>query len=206
MRTKKGYTLTEMLIIVALLGIITSYSVMKYRDYISRTYVVEAYSLVESFRPLVTLNLQTPFCAGASNKYGNYDASTLRQNISVGKYGTMRLLYDYSNNSYYSNSDGLTPTIDGKKYTVLIPNYASIPENLRPDVMDGRECFLVYKFNNTRNVPFVIRDKEIRFKFLKNKILAVEKNASTITVSGLSLLDTKYLPKDTIFINASYVR
>lgn len=197
MRSVRGFSLTEILIIVAIMGIITSFSIYKYQDYLSKSYISEPFSMIETMKARVTTNLQTPNCTYSpdGNWYGNMQVKP--EDIMRGKFGMMVVLYDTSRNEYYT-------TISNLNYANIVtynPDYTTIPQNLVPEVNDGRECFVAYQFNETLDIPKVLRGKIVRFKFLKNKIVAVE-DVMDNQVLYSRVLDKKYLPKDVLYIKA----
>ena len=66
MNTQKGFTLIELMIVVAIIGILAAIAVPAYQDYIARTQVSEGVSLAGSLKTDVADNLQNGNCGSAS--------------------------------------------------------------------------------------------------------------------------------------------
>ena len=54
MKIKKGFTLIELMVVVAIIGILASISLPAYQDYIQRSEVVEALSMANTMKEKVT--------------------------------------------------------------------------------------------------------------------------------------------------------
>ena len=73
MNAQKGFTLIELMIVIAIIGILAAIAIPAYQDYIARTQVSEAVSLAGSLKTDVADNLQGGNCgtASAAGKYSN---------------------------------------------------------------------------------------------------------------------------------------
>ena len=71
MNAQKGFTLIELMIVIAIIGILAAIAIPAYQDYVTRGQVAEAISIADSLRTEVTDNLQNGNC-GASTASGTY--------------------------------------------------------------------------------------------------------------------------------------
>ncbi len=71
MNAQKGFTLIELMIVIAIIGILAAIAIPAYQDYVARGQVAEAISLADGLRNDVTDNLQNGQCGtfGASGTY-----------------------------------------------------------------------------------------------------------------------------------------
>ena len=83
MNAQKGFTLIELMIVVAIIGILAAIAIPAYQNYIARSQVSEAFTLASGLKTAIGTNRQTGKCfANASEEYVAADDSI------VGKYGT----------------------------------------------------------------------------------------------------------------------
>lgn len=62
MNAQKGFTLIELMIVIAIIGILAAIAIPAYQDYVARGQVAEAISLADGLRTDVTDNLQNGTC------------------------------------------------------------------------------------------------------------------------------------------------
>ena len=81
MNVQKGFTLIELMIVVAIIGILAAVAIPAYQDYIARSQASEAFTLGGGMKTAISTNLQAGACT-----------STLAsENTRVGKYGTITI-------------------------------------------------------------------------------------------------------------------
>lgn len=74
---QKGFTLIELMIVVAIVGILAAIAIPAYQDYIAKAQVTEAIGLAGGFKTDVNTNSQTNSCT----------SSITAENTKTGKYG-----------------------------------------------------------------------------------------------------------------------
>lgn len=74
MNAQKGFTLIELMIVVAIIGILAAFAIPAYQDYIARTQATEGVSMASGKKTDVSDNLQNGNC-GSGTYSGKYVAS-----------------------------------------------------------------------------------------------------------------------------------
>lgn len=92
-RMKDGFTLVELMIVVAIIGILATLAVPEYKDYMARARVSQGFLLAETCKRYVEEIAQTDLPAGHSSK--TLDAATSEGSPCVRSYS-----HDYLQNEY----------------------------------------------------------------------------------------------------------
>lgn len=79
---QKGFTLIELMVVIAIVGVLASVAMPQYQDYIARSQVSEAFLLMEQGKSKAIENIATGKCTKVA---GTADA------IATGKYGALVL-------------------------------------------------------------------------------------------------------------------
>ena len=74
MNAQKGFTLIELMIVVAIIGILAAIAIPAYQDYIARSQASEGFSLADGLKAQLADNLQNNEC-GTDSLSGKYASS-----------------------------------------------------------------------------------------------------------------------------------
>lgn len=84
MNAQKGFTLIELMIVIAIIGILAAIALPAYQDYIAKSQASEAFTLADGAKTTVALNRENNSCVGPQVNGQANPADTL-----TGKYGTL---------------------------------------------------------------------------------------------------------------------
>ncbi|ENV48128.1 hypothetical protein P255_01007 [Acinetobacter brisouii CIP 110357] len=73
----KGFSLVEMLIIVAIISILASFAVLTYQIYVAKAEVADALIEADGLRPIVTLNIASNNSCGDESSVGTYGTAVV---------------------------------------------------------------------------------------------------------------------------------
>lgn len=143
MNAQKGFTLIELMIVIAIIGILAAIAIPQYQNYIARSQVAEAFTLADGIKTNINTNRQAGKCFanGSATKVASDDEIT-------GKYGKAEITAGTSGAPpcgiiYTFNSTGVSDKLTSKKITmdvgengVLTKNATAanttVPNNLLP--------------------------------------------------------------------------
>jgi len=83
---QKGFTLIELMIVIAIIGILAAIAIPAYQNYIAKAQVSEAFTLADGLKTAIATNQQ-----GGSCFQNGTDATTGSDTIE-GKYGTAKII------------------------------------------------------------------------------------------------------------------
>ena len=87
MNAQKGFTLIELMIVIAIIGILAAIAIPSYQNYIARTQVSEAVSLAGSLKTDIADNLQNGTCGDVSAD-GEYSTVNIVSAAATGASGS----------------------------------------------------------------------------------------------------------------------
>ena len=104
MNAQKGFTLIELMIVVAIIGILAAIAIPAYQDYTARSQLSEGVSLAGGLKTQISDSLQAGSCV----------SSVSSENTVVGKYGTAVITGTPNSATSATAANGCTVT-----YTVI---------------------------------------------------------------------------------------
>lgn len=147
---QKGFTLIELMIVIAIIGILAAIAVPAYSDYIARSQASEASSLAAGLKTQIIDNLQNNSCTTNSTPADGGAAATSPIDSQEGKYGTAeiggKVASGYSTGSamsvtgctieYTVKSTGVSAAIQGKKLVLDVLKNGSLKKNTTSTMND----------------------------------------------------------------------
>ena len=114
--TQAGFTLIELMIVVAIIGILAAIALPAYQDYIARSQVSEAFVLIDGQKTVV---------AEACNALGSCTASNPSSLAAAGKYSSLATATANGVMTATMYSTSVTSTLVQGKTVIMTPTLAS---------------------------------------------------------------------------------
>ncbi|WP_120430763.1 pilin [Acinetobacter baylyi] len=128
MNAQKGFTLIELMIVVAIIGILAAIAIPAYQSYVAKSQASEAFTLADGLKTTIQTNLQNNSCFKGSS-YAAADDSI------VGKYGTAKITANGSNTTlkcgveYDFKTTGVSNKVAGTKIVMNISDNGVISKD-----------------------------------------------------------------------------
>ncbi|MHA3112738.1 pilin [Acinetobacter sp. ANC 4193] len=118
MNAQKGFTLIELMIVVAIIGILAAIAIPAYQDYVARSQASEGVSLADGLKTDIADNLQNSKCG--TNELGGKYATVTVQDATIAAGATPQCSIKVQ---YHA---GISAKIAGKVLGLLVQSNGSI--------------------------------------------------------------------------------
>lgn len=119
MNAQKGFTLIELMIVIAIIGILAAIAIPQYQNYIAKSQVSEAFTLADGLKTNINTNRQAGTCFTDGAK------SAASDDQIAGKYGTAKITSGTNGAqpcgiTYEFNSSGVSDKLTSKTITMNV--------------------------------------------------------------------------------------
>ncbi|MBW5411684.1 pilin [Pseudomonas sp. MAG002Y] len=152
MKAQKGFTLIELMIVVAIIGILAAIALPAYQDYTTRAKLSEVVGFAASAKTAVSecvISNNALTACGSNSAVGLADAKDIKStyvgSVTVGEKGKVTVLVQGTNSAADGKSLIMTPQLDassGVQWTCSVNDakvYKFVPANCRTSVADVKE-------------------------------------------------------------------
>lgn len=141
---QKGFTLIELMIVIAIIGILAAIAVPAYSDYIARSQASEASALASGLKTQIIDNLQNTRCkSNADSKVNPIDKQTGKYGEAVIGGKAVSLKASASSNketgctiTYTLNKTGVSSSIKGQKLVLSVLKNGSLKKHSTTNLDD----------------------------------------------------------------------
>lgn len=141
MKSQKGFTLIELMIVVAIVGILAAVALPAYQDYTIRAQVTELMGLTEGAKVAVAESYQSTGVLPTTNAIAGYGGASGRYtaSVNIGAGGAITAIADQANSNpaIRGGTIVLTPTANGTNNTLTWTCNGNIDVRFRPTSCRG---------------------------------------------------------------------